>query len=313
LPRRARKPKRAVAVSPSARAPRKRPIEQYDHKALDLVATDTVSLAELAPVVEGKPDVTRITGIDLAGLARQFRIQKIVFETARDVFDQIKPGWPGSREQLLAQLVGLVEQFLASDRIRLYPELFMQDALRRRVLLTLNMNRVVRHIWEAIRLENTLALVPVFDAEHPIRCTGDMLPWYTGRAWEYTKRSHVNRCVFDSTWDAGEAFVLDGDPHVAAWAKNDHLGFEVVYVFEGAVRKFRPDFLVRLSGGTLLVLEVKGQDSAQQQTKRKFLGEWVQAVNQHGGFGRWAWDVSRLPADVRDILFKHNETTKGAA
>jgi len=37
---------------------------------------------------------------------------------------------------------------------------------------------------------------------------------------------------------------------------NDHLGFEIVYVLEGAVRKDRPDFLVRLADGTTLVLEV---------------------------------------------------------
>jgi type III restriction enzyme len=45
---------------------------------------------------------------------------------------------------------------------------------------------------------------------------------------------------------------------VAAWAKNDHLGFEVLYVFKGVVKKYRLDFLVRLNAGTMLVLEVKG-------------------------------------------------------
>jgi type III restriction enzyme len=108
--------------------------------------------------------------------------------------------------------------------------------------------------------------------------------------------------VFDSTWEASEAAVLERDPRVAAWAKNDHLGFEIVYVFDGVVRKFRPDFLVRLRDGTMLVLEVKGQDSAQNRTKREFLDEWVRAVNQHGGFGRWAWAVSHTPSDVADLL-----------
>jgi len=44
-----------------------------------------------------------------------------------------------------------------------------------------------------------------------------------------------------------------------------------------------------------LVLETKGQDSGQNQTKRRFLDEWVNAVNEHGGFGRWSRDVSRDP------------------
>ena len=89
---------------------------------------------------------------------------------------------------------------------------------------------------------------------------------------------------------------------VAAWAKNDHLGFEILYVCKGVVHKFRPDFLVRLTNGTMLVLEVKGQDTLQNEAKRKSLDEWVQAMNGQGGFGRWAWEVSRDPSDIAQIL-----------
>ena len=48
---------------------------------------------------------------------------------------------------------------------------------------------------------------------------------------------------------------------VDAWVKNDHLGFEILYVFKGVVKKYRPDFLIRLKNGKMLVLEVKGQDT----------------------------------------------------
>jgi type III restriction enzyme len=129
-----------------------------------------------------------------------------------------------------------------------------------------------------------------------------MLPWYTAKPCAPTDRSHVNFCVFDSTWEASEAFALDHDPRVAAWVKNDHLGFEVHYLFEGGVHKYRPDFLVRLGDGVLLVLETKGQETAKDRTKREFMSEWVEAVNEHGGFGRWASDVSRSPSDVADVL-----------
>jgi type III restriction enzyme len=57
-----------------------------------------------------------------------------------------------------------------------------------------------------------------------------------------------------------------------------------------------------LTGGKMLVLEVKGQDTQQDQSKRAFLAEWCQAVNEHGGFGNWACAVSRSPGDVRTIL-----------
>jgi len=52
----------------------------------------------------------------------------------------------------------------------------------------------------------------------------------------------------------------------------------------------------------MLVLEVKGQDTPKDQTKRRFLSEWIEAVNTHGSFGRWASAVSRHPADLEGIL-----------
>jgi type III restriction enzyme len=271
-------------------------------RPLRLEAAETATLAQLAPVVEGKPDVSRITEIDRDDLARRFRMQRIAFEAARDVFGQMAPTWSGSRENLLAQLVRLVETFLGSDRLTISPELFDQDSKRRPLVLTLNMNRIVRHLWAAIRHENTQGLTPVFDTERPIRSTGDMLPWYTGRPWADTERSHINRGVFDSTWEASEAFALDRHRDVEAWVKNDHLGFEIVYVWDGVVRKYRPDFLVRRRNGTMLVLEVEGQDSPQNQAKRAALHEWAHAVTERGGFGTWAWGVSRSPPDLQDVV-----------
>jgi type III restriction enzyme len=86
--------------------------------------------------------------------------------------------------------------------------------------------------------------------------------------------------------------------------KNDHLGFEVLYVYRGVVRKYRPDFLVRLKNGDLLVLETKGQDTEQDKVKRRYLDEWTQAVNAHGAFGRWRSAVANNPGEIRDILMR---------
>lgn len=61
-------------------------------------------------------------------------VQKIVFETARDVFDQMAPTWAGSRDVLIARLVPLVEAFLASDRLAISPAVFQEDPRRRRIL-----------------------------------------------------------------------------------------------------------------------------------------------------------------------------------
>ena len=36
-------------------------------------------------------------------------------------------------------------------------------------------------------------------------------------------------------------------------------------------------------------------DTDQDQVKRDFLREWTEAVNTHGGFGEWEWDVLTCP------------------
>ena len=85
-------------------------------KPLTLDAYETPTLAELAPIIDGKPDVTRITEINLRELGERFRMQKIVFRAASEIYEQMKSTWKGSREYLLAQLIRLVEQFIESDK-----------------------------------------------------------------------------------------------------------------------------------------------------------------------------------------------------
>jgi type III restriction enzyme len=271
-------------------------------KPLELDAADIRQISDLAPVVDGKPDITKMSSIDLTEFARKFRTQKIIFETALGVFDQMQPTWAGNKDYLLAQLVRIVERFITSDKIRIAPPLFAADEVKRRLIVTLNMGPIVQHLWEHLRFENAAALVPVFDTAQPVRSTGDMQAWFTSKPCELTTRSHINLCVYDSAWEASESYELDRNPNVEAWVKNDHLGFEIIYTFDGVVRKYRPDFLIRLRSSETLILETKGQDTLKDKAKREFLDEWVRGVNGHGGFGTWRWAVSKHPKDVGMLL-----------
>lgn len=277
-------------------------LEMSQVKPLELDTMYVKEIVDLAPIVEGHPDITKISKISLEGLAREYRMQRIIFKTASEIFDQMKTTWQGSREYLLAQVINLVEQFIRSEKLIIQPPLFAQDEMRKRLVLTLNMSKVVQHIWENIRCQNTEQKTLVFDHERPIRSTSDMRTWYTGKPCAYSSRSHINFCVLDSTWESSEAYTLDNDQRVAAWVKNDHLGFDISYVYQGAVRKYRPDFLVKLSNGEYLVLETKGRETHQDKTKRLALAEWVDAVNQDGRFGKWHCAVSYHPKDVGGIL-----------
>ena len=76
-------------------------------------------------------------------------------------------------------------------------------------------------------------------------------------------------------------------------------------MFDGVVRKYTPDFLIRLDSGKTLVLETKGQETRRDKEKRKALAEWIAAVNMLGDFGQWVNDVSYDVADVDGIIQRY--------
>lgn len=277
-------------------------VEWDEVEPLRLDASQTIQLAEIAPTVNGKPDVSAIEDIDLEKLMSEFRQQTIIFRTAQSVWQDMKPNWNASPNVLMAELVRLAEQFLASGRIEISPDSYNRDHRKRQLVLTLDMTKVIRHFWQAIKPSNIEKNTIVLDSDHPIRSTEEMRPWRTGKPCEYTKRSHINYCVYDSTWEACDAYQLDRHAAVSAWVKNDHLGFSILYIHNGVIRKYRPDFLIRLKSGNFLVLETKGQQTEQDDTKHAYMKEWINAVNEYGGFGQWRFAVSRNPAAIKDIL-----------
>lgn len=276
-------------------------------ETLQLKASETRLRADLAPIIDGKTDLTKCTEIDLQRLDDELRMQTILFETAGQIYDLMKAEWQGqgTKYGLLGQVVRLVESYLASDVIAIDPPLFSMDPLRKKIVYMMNMNKIVQHLWSYIRLQQTEKIMPIFEAGRKIRSTGDMPTWFTSKPCVITKHSHISHCVFDSTWEDTESYVLEKNPHVIAWAKNDHLGFEIQYVFDGVIRKYVPDFLVKLDNGDTLILETKGQQTRRDIEKRKALAEWILAVNNYGEFGRWVNDVSFDVADVDGIIEKY--------
>ena len=104
------------------------------------------------------------------------------------------------------------------------------------------MNKIIQHIWTEIRAENTQKLTPIFDREKPIRSTSDVRTWYTSKPCEWTDKSHISHCVYDSGWEASEAYFLDKSDLVESFVKNDHLGFYILYNHKGVIRKYYPDY-----------------------------------------------------------------------
>lgn len=274
---------------------------------LELNAADTRLRADLAPIIDGKTDLTKCTEIDLQKLDAELRLQRIIFEASGQVYDLMKASWQNESTKfaLLGQVIRLVEKYLNSGAIVINPPLFNTDPVRQRIIYMMNMNKIVQHLWSFIKLEQTERIAPVFDPNKRVRSTADMPTWFTSKPCFITQKSHISHCVFDSTWETPESYIIQKNPHVKSWVKNDHLGFEILYIFDGVVRKYIPDFLIQLDNDKVLVLETKGQESRKDKEKRKALSEWISAVNALGEYGFWCNDVSYNVADVDGIIAKY--------
>lgn len=242
--------------------------------------------AELAPALNGGEDFSRITEVDLAKIPSEFRYQRLVFQAARKAWQEMSEAFPGRPEYLLVQLVRCIEDFIQSDKLIVKGPVG-QDSLRRRILLGQSIDRIVQHLVRYVRAQNREALECVFDEQQPQGSTADMRTWWTSRPTRPTQKSHINKVVTDGAWESFVAEHLERTPNVLSWAKNDHLGFHITFLWNGSRRRYIPDFLVRVQRGETIVLEVKGQPTDESRAKLAALEEWVNAVNTDGRWGRW--------------------------
>jgi type III restriction enzyme len=281
-------------------------------ETLELDPAQIPIAAELAPALGGAADLSKVEKIDLERIPESFRLQRLTFLAARKAFENLGERFTGRKELLVFQLIRLVEEFFASPCLSI-PSLFHQDPLRKRILVSLSIDRVVQHLLRFVTEQNLERVEPVFDEELPIGSTRYMRTWYTTKVCHPTLRSQISHMVADSAWEQHAANLLETSPFVDAYAKNEHLGFQVYYMWNGAKRRYIPDFLIRLANGKTLVLEIKGQDSEQNRAKIAAMRLWVEGVNTKGGFGLWCCDVAYEMAKLQDILQLHGGEARASS
>jgi len=134
-------------------------------------------------------------------------------------------------------------------------------------------------------------------------------------------KCHVSHVVADTgSWEQKMAQVLEDMDEVICYVKNQNLGFTIPYVLDGEERGYLPDFIVKLRVGgpssvvrrpdtpndhdaLNLIVEVSGEarrDKAAKAATARNL--WVPAVNNHGGFGRWAFLEITDPWDAANTI-----------
>ena len=69
----------------------------------------------------------------------------------------------------------------------------------------------------------------MFDEEFPIGSTRYMRTWYSTKPCLPTRRSQISHMIADSSWEQYAANLFDSTKQkgIVAYAKNDHLGFQI--------------------------------------------------------------------------------------
>jgi len=137
------------------------------------------------------------------------------------------------------------------------------------------------------------AFNPVGSTQHVNFTTTKTTRWETSAV-----KCHVNWAVCDSDWETEFCRVVESNPHVRKYVKNQGLGLEVPYILGAIPRKYFPDFIAqiddgqKLSGGTPdllnLIVEIKGFRGEDAKEKANTMSAyWVPGVNNLKRFGRW--------------------------
>ncbi len=289
-------------------------LDWHELKSLTLSSMDCPTVVDIAPVIDNKPDLTQIEEIKLFKLAEEGRFKSVKLQVISQIRERLKGNWKGDAGSQISQLLQIVEQFIDSDKLITKVPKFEHAELLRKIVISLNMQKIVNHIATYIKGQSKEAPVPIFDYERPVRSTVTSETWFTSKPTQPVKKSQISHIVIDSGWEAiGIEFERDRIPGLISWVKNDHIGFEIFYMWEGCVRKYYPDFLLKFEDNNYMILEVKGKHREEDKPKWQAAEEWVKAVNSNGNFGHWEFKVLKNPTDVFDVVRKPGDKVKQKA
>lgn len=268
--------------------------------------------------------------VDLAQI-REARTQTVAFALARELTRRQFAAYDGAtRPWLFPRLVEIARQWLDQcvttdpDVTKGHLMLAQPGAAAAEKIY----GAIVRYGEEGDRSQLVMPIIRTFDPQGSTR----EVSFLTRKAVmdPPPKKSHLNHVVLDgprgNTWEEGLAHHLESDGRVAAYVKNERLGFTIPYVHKGRSHEYVPDFLVRLTPRDdedevrTLIVEVSGGQKSPGPTKAKAetaRDQWCAAVNNWGKHGRWGyvelhdpWQewhrldgaIDRLYEDDRELL-----------
>ena len=261
-----------------------------------------LSTEDVTTITENAPIVGEISIHTLDDLKSK-REQEVAFLLAKLTLDRyFRDGEGNERPWLFPQLLAIAKRWMAECfrcKDNVFPQLllFVQFA-----------QNAAEHIYQSVVLGTAgeKTLLPIMRPYDPVGSTV-YVDFDTSRPTYATRpdRCHVSHVVADTeSWEQKMAQTLEDMTEVLCYVKNQNLGFTIPYVLNGEEKAYYPDFIAHVRAGegeiVNLIVEVSGEprkDKAAKVAAARNL--WVPAINNHGGFGRWAFIEIKDPWDAK--------------
>ena len=273
-------------------------------KKLEISSEDAPTTVEVAPTVDNKPNFDMLSEIKPDELIGEDRLQTAKLKAAVRLHEQFGKNWPGGTGNHIGQIVRIIDKFLESDKLSLKIPNSADPEKLKRIMIALNFQKITSYIGSFIRSSSKEEPVAIFDPVRPKRSTATAMTWYTSKPTQPVLKSQISHVVADSNWEGSVAFELERNriAGLVSWVKNDHLGFEIFYLWKGQLHTYYPDYIIKFQNDRHLIVEVKGQTKEQDQAKWVAANEWVRAVNASKKFGTWEFKVLDAPKNIFEVI-----------
>ncbi len=263
-----------------------------------LSTQDLPSKTEMASII-GESSFHTLYGL------QERRLQEIDFRLASLVLESyFRDGDGNARPWLFPQLLKIARLWreqCVTCKDNAFPQMLLLVALAHEAAGTIYRSIVATHSEQKM-------LRPILRPYDPTGSTR-FVDFDTTRPTFTTDpaKCHVSHVVADTgSWEQKVAQSLEEMDEVVCYVKNQNLGFTIPYTLDGEQHDYLPDFIVRINDGhgendlLNLILEVSGQARKDKAIKVATARDlWVPAINNQGGFGRWAFLRSRIPGLLR--------------
>jgi type III restriction enzyme len=250
------------------------------------------------------------------------RPQQVIFRIAQLIVEDLVGGASGpgaqtakarglARHQIFPEIVRILQQYV-QKKVQFAPGTDVRE-----LALTKYADKVRERVREGITAavaSKQYPLLPVTNRFQPFVTTADVEDQTTRPIVRLTK-SHLNAAIVLSGADTktGEVEaidILEDLDCVECFTPNSRkIGIQIPYRYEDAPARYEPDFVVRLRGGKMLILEIKGEGGLihgdnRDKTEAKKTGtrKWIDAVNNAKRYGTWAYvfcdDLSQLRSQI---------------